>query len=52
MPGTGKITVNKREIDDFFGMETLKMIVRSGCTMRSRMAFSSYCGLALSTGVT
>ena len=26
--GTGKITVNKREIDDFFGMETLKMIVR------------------------
>jgi len=26
--GTGKITVNKREIDDFFGMETLKMIIR------------------------
>ena len=26
--GTGKITVNKRDIDDFFGMETLKMIVR------------------------
>ncbi len=27
-PGTGKITINKRDIDDFFGMETLKMIVR------------------------
>ena len=26
--GTGKITVNKRDIDEFFGMETLKMIVR------------------------
>jgi len=26
--GTGKITVNKRDIDDYFGMETLKMIVR------------------------
>ena len=26
--GTGKITINKRDIDDFFGVETLKMIVR------------------------
>ena len=29
LPGTGKITVNKRDIDDYFGMETLKMIVRA-----------------------
>ncbi len=28
MPGTGVITVNKRSIDDFFGLETLKVIVR------------------------
>ena len=28
VPGTGKITVNKRDIDDFFGLETLKTIVR------------------------
>ena len=28
MPGTGKITINKRDIDDFFGYETLKVIVR------------------------
>ena len=26
--GNGTITINKRDIDDFFGMETLKMIVR------------------------
>ena len=26
--GTGKITINKRDIDDFFGMETLKVVVR------------------------
>ncbi len=28
MPGTGKITVNKRDIDDYFGLETLKVIIR------------------------
>jgi len=28
MPGSGKITINKRDIDDYFGMETLKLIVR------------------------
>ena len=27
-PGTGAITVNKRDIDDYFGLETLKLIVR------------------------
>ena len=28
VPGTGNITVNKRDIDSYFGMETLKVIVR------------------------
>ena len=28
VPGTGKITINKRDIDDFFGLETLKVVVR------------------------
>ena len=28
MPGTGKITINKRSIDDYLSMETLKVIVR------------------------
>ncbi|MBR6898056.1 MAG: 30S ribosomal protein S9 [Lachnospiraceae bacterium] len=27
-PGTGKITINKRDIDDYFGFETLKVVVR------------------------
>ena len=27
-PGTGKIMVNKRELDQYFGLETLKTIVR------------------------
>ena len=27
-PGKGKITVNKRELDEYFGLETLKAIVR------------------------
>lgn len=27
-PGTGKITINGRDIDNYFGLETLKLIVR------------------------
>ena len=25
MPGTGKVTINKRDIDDYLGLETLKI---------------------------
>ena len=28
MPGKGNITINKRDIDNYFGLETLKVIVR------------------------
>jgi small subunit ribosomal protein S9 len=28
VPGSGKITINKRDIDEYFGLETLKLIVR------------------------
>ena len=28
VPGTGVITVNGRDIDDYFGLETLKLVVR------------------------
>ncbi len=28
VPGTGKITINKRDINEYFGLETLKVIVR------------------------
>ena len=27
-PGSGKITINDRDIDEYFGLETLKLIVR------------------------
>ncbi len=27
-PGSGKITINKKSIDEYFGLETLKVIVR------------------------
>ena len=30
--GTGKITINKRDIDEYFGLETLKVIVRQPLT--------------------
>lgn len=26
-PGTGKITINKKDMDDYFGLDTLKLIV-------------------------
>jgi small subunit ribosomal protein S9 len=28
VPGNGNITINKRSLDDYFGLETLKVIVR------------------------
>ena len=28
VPGTGKILINTRDIDDYFGLETLKVVVR------------------------
>ena len=28
MPGSGNITINKRSIDEYFGLETLKVIVK------------------------
>ena len=33
MPGTGKITVNKKDIEDYFGYETLKVIARQPLTL-------------------
>ncbi len=28
IPGSGAITINKRDIDDYFGLDTLKLVVR------------------------
>ena len=32
-PGTGVITVNNRSIDEYFGLETLKVVVRQPLTL-------------------
>ena len=28
VPGSGVVTINKRDIDDYFGLETLKVVVK------------------------
>lgn len=33
--GSGKITINNRDIDDYFGLETLKLIVRQPLALTS-----------------
>jgi len=33
VPGKGNITINKRDIDEYFGLETLKVIVRQPLTL-------------------
>jgi small subunit ribosomal protein S9 len=38
LPGGGKITINKRDLDDYFGMETLKMIVRAPLVLTSTLS--------------
>ena len=39
VPGNGNITINKRSIDDYFGLETLKLIVRQPLSLQ-RQALS------------
>ena len=33
IPGEGKITINKRDIEEYFGLDTLKLIVRQPQTL-------------------
>ncbi len=35
VPGNGKIVINKRDIDDYFGLETLKLIIRQPLELTS-----------------
>lgn len=35
VPGNGKVTINGRDIDDYFGLDTLKVIVRQPLTATS-----------------
>ena len=38
VPGNGKITINKRDIDDYFGLDTLKVIVRQPLTITATIS--------------
>lgn len=38
IPGKGNIKVNKRDIEEFFGYETLKMLVRSPLVLTEKTA--------------
>ena len=38
LPGSGSITINKRELDNYFGMETLKMSVRAPLTLTDTLS--------------
>ncbi len=39
VPGDGKVVVNKRDIDNYFGLETLKMTVRQPLALTSTTSF-------------
>ncbi|MBQ9307640.1 MAG: 30S ribosomal protein S9 [Clostridia bacterium] len=39
VPGDGKIVVNKRDLDNYFGLETLKMTVRQPLTLTNTTNF-------------
>ena len=39
VPGSGKVIINKRDIDDYFGLETLKMTVRQPLTLTGVTGF-------------
>ena len=38
IPGTGVITINGRDVEDYFGYETLKMIVRAPLALTDTQA--------------
>ena len=39
VPGDGKIVVNKRDIDNYFGLDTLKMIIRQPLNLTNATNF-------------
>ena len=38
VPGNGKITINKKDIEEYFGLDTLKLIVRQPLELTSTTA--------------
>ena len=50
--GTGKITINDRDIDDYFGLETLKLIVRQPLEATSTVGTCDIVATVIGGGVT
>lgn len=52
MPGSGKVTINRREIDNYFGRATSKMILRQPLELTTQTAnydvYANVCGGGLS----
>jgi small subunit ribosomal protein S9 len=52
MPGTGKIAINKRDVDDYFGRATSKMILRQPLELTETLGrydiYVNVCGGGLS----
>ncbi|MDO3680500.1 30S ribosomal protein S9 [Paenibacillus ehimensis] len=48
VPGEGRIIINKRELDDYFGLETLKLIVKQPLNLTETL--SKYDVLVLAHG--
>lgn len=47
VPGTGKVTINKRDMDSYFGLETLKLIVRQPLALTDNLEkFDIVCTVA------
>lgn len=46
LPGNGNITVNNKDLDDYFGLETLKLIVRQPLTATDTLSkFDIFCNV-------
>ena len=51
IPGEGNIIINKRSIDDYFGYETLKTVVRQPLVLTETMAASTSSSTARAGGL-
>ena len=41
-PGTGKIVINKKDMDEYFGLDTLKVIVSSHSLLQAQRVSTMY----------
>ncbi len=46
LPGNGNIVINNKDLDDYFGLETLKLIVRQPLTVTDTLSkFDVFCNV-------